>query len=122
MKISRYSIGLRDVHLYSYHGVMPQERQVGAWFTLNLEIGISNCRCAEDDNIEDTVSYADIYDIVRKEMAVPSNLLEHAGKRICESIYSAFENVTDIEITICKDTPPMGGDRLSACVTLKTKR
>lgn len=101
---------------------MPQERQVGAWFTLDLEIGVSDCRCAEDDNIEDTVSYADVYDIVCKEMAIPSNLLEHAGKRICESIYSVFENVTDIEIAICKETPPMGGDRLSACVTLKTKR
>jgi dihydroneopterin aldolase len=55
-------------------------------------------------------------------MKEPSNLLEHVCKRISDSIYQAFAQVQGIEITLCKDTPPMGGDRLKAAVTIKSVR
>jgi dihydroneopterin aldolase len=63
-----------------------------------------------------------VYDIILKEMEKPSDLLEHVCRRISESIYTAFMQVEKIEITLYKDTPPMGGDRLSSAVTLRSKR
>lgn len=122
MNISEYNIELRDIHLYAHHGVMPQERVVGAWLTINAKLTINNWECAYNDNIENTVSYADVYDTIKNEMSTPSNLLENVGKRILESLFGQFATVEEIEITICKDTPPMGGDRLNACVTLKARR
>lgn len=122
MQIKEYSIELRNIHLYAHHGVMPQEREVGAWFTIDLKLRVSDCNAAYNDEITGTVSYADVYETVCEEMKKPSRLLEHVGKRICECIYSRFESVTGIEITVCKDTPPMGGDGLNACVTLTTTR
>lgn len=122
MQITGYDIELRDIHLYAHHGVMSQERSVGAWFVIDITLNMNDCRCADDDNIADTVSYADVYEIIRKEMAEPSNLLEHVCKRICDRIYSEFGQVDGISITLCKETPPMGGDRLKAAVTLKSKR
>ena len=122
MQITGYNIELRDIHLYAHHGVMPQEREVGAWFTIDINLLMNDYSCTDNDNIEGTVSYADIYEIISSEIEKPSNLLEHVCKRICDRIYSSFTQVDKIEITLCKDTPPMGGDRLKAAVTLKSER
>ena len=122
MQITGYNIELRDIHLYAHHGVLPQEREVGAWFTIDINLLMNDYSCTDNDNIEGTVSYADIYEIIRCEMEKPSNLLEHVCKRICDRIYFSFTQVDRIEITLCKDTPPMGGDRLKAAVTLKSER
>lgn len=122
MRITGYDIELQDIHIYAHHGVMPQEREVGAWFIIDIKLTMNDCRCTENDNIEGTVSYADIYGIIRNEMKTPSDLLEHVCKRISESIYSAFTQVEGIEIKLCKETPPMGGDRLKAAVTISSRR
>ena len=122
MTITQYTISLRNIHLYAHHGVMPQEQQIGAWFTVDTELTINDHSCTISDDINGTVSYADIYDIIAKEMSQPSKLLENVAHRIIKSIFEKFCSVTNINITVTKDTPPMGGDRLSAAVTLSATR
>lgn len=122
MQITSYTIKLKDIHLFAFHGVMQQEREIGAWYTTDIKLTINDHACTATDDITGTVSYADVYDIICREMKTPSALLEHVCSRICESIYNAFGQVAAIEITLCKDTPPMGGDRLKAAVTLKSTR
>ena len=122
MQISEYDIELRDIHIYANHGVMQQEREVGAWFIIDIRLTMNDHSCANSDEITGTVSYADVYEIIFNEMKQPSNLLEHVCKRISDSIYSAFAQVEKIKITLCKETPPMGGDRLKAAVTIKSTR
>ena len=122
MQITGYNIELQDIHIYAHHGVMQQEREVGAWFIIDITLTMNDYSSTDNDNIIGTVSYADVYDIIRKEMKEPSNLLEHVCKRICNSIYSAFTQVECIKITLCKETPPMGGDRLKAAVTINSVR
>ena len=122
MQIDRYTIELRDVHLFAHHGVMPQEQEIGAWFTIDIEIEINDYSCSENDLIEGTVSYADVYNILCEEMKKPSRLLENVCNRISRRLYDKFRQITAIRITLCKDTPPMGGDRLKAAVTLSSSR
>lgn len=118
MKITDYSIELHNIHIYAHHGVLEQERSVGAHFTLDVTLIISDCSCAFTDDINGTVSYADLYELIRKEMQTPSKLLEHVCQRIINKIFVSFPTVKRATITLCKDTPPMGGDRLNAAVTL----
>ncbi|MBR5600122.1 MAG: dihydroneopterin aldolase [Bacteroidaceae bacterium] len=122
MYTTDYTIQLKGVHLYAHHGVMEQERTIGAWFTVDIELEISEYSCLESDNIEGTVSYADVYEIISREMATPSRLLENVCYRISKAIYEAFGQVKGITMTLTKDTPPMGGDRLNAAVTIKSRR
>lgn len=122
MYITDYNIELRDIHMYAYHGVMEQERKVGAWFTVDIVLTLTDHVGALTDNIADTVNYADIYDTICKQMAVPSNLLEHVCHRILQEIMEKFASVSQAEVTLTKETPPMGGDRLKSAVTLKVRR
>ncbi len=122
MKINDYNIELRDVHLYAHHGVMEQERSVGAWFTINVKLTIHKYDSIATDNIDDTVNYAHLYNIIKEQMKQPSKLLEHICKRILENIFDEFPIVGKAEITLRKDTPPLGGDRLQASVTVKAEK
>lgn len=122
MQITDYNIELRNIHLYAHHGVLEQERITGAWFTIDLSLKLDDHECAYNDSIEATVSYADVYEIICNEMGIASNLLEDVCRRIMEKIFDTFKTVTNISITLAKDTPPMGGDRLSAVVILKACR
>ncbi len=122
MEITGYTIELRDIHLFAHHGVMQQEREIGAWFTIDLILTVENHDSISTDNIDGTISYADVYDIVRLEMKTPSNLLEHVCGRISKALYDRFVQLSGISVTLSKDTPPMGGDRLKAAVTLKSRR
>lgn len=122
MQITGYNVRLKDIHLYAHHGVMPQEREIGAWFIVDISLDMNDSTCSYSDNMESTVSYADVYEIIKAEMEKPSNLLEHVCRRISDSIYKAFDQVERIEITLYKETPPMGGDRLKAGVTLNSTR
>ena len=122
MKIKDYNIELNNIHLYAYHGVLPQENNVGAWYTLNLCATINNLDSIENDNIEATANYAEIYEVICEEMKIPSKLLEHVCGRILEKLFDRFAIIERIEITLTKDTPPMGGDRLSSSVRIKAER
>ena len=122
MQIENYTVELRDVHLYAHHGVMPQEREIGAWFTIDIALEMNDSSCSESDRIDGTVSYADVYGILCSEMQQPSNLLENVCGRITKRLYDTFTQIDAIRITLCKDTPPMGGDRLKAAVSLSSRR
>lgn len=114
----RSSIFLRNVRLYAYHGVMEQERRVGAWFEVSVKVGYDFAKAMETDEVSDTLSYADLLEVVKREMAVPSNLLEHVAGRIIKAIRRTFPEVNSIELKLTKQNPPMGADCDGAGVKL----
>ena len=122
MQITSYTIELNNIHLYARHGVMMQEKAVGAWFTIDIKLRLNDHSCAASDDIGNTVSYADVYDLIKNEMSIPSRLLENVCHRIITALLNRFAAIEWIEISLRKDTPPMGGDRLSATVTMQAKR
>ncbi len=122
MKINNYSIELNNIHFYAYHGALPQENKVGAWYTLNLRATINNLDSIANDNLDATVNYAEVYEVICNEMKIPSQLMEHVCGRILKELFNKYDSIEEIEISLSKDTPPMGGDRLSSCVRIKAAR
>lgn len=107
--MKEFEINLKDIHFYSYHGVMSQESKVGNEFTVNLSIRIPYSDDILKDDLEATISYADLYDIVAEEMASPKKLLETVAAQICKRCYEKWDYILGGEITICKSAPPIRG-------------
>ena len=114
MEITEYSIALKEMHIFAHHGVMPQEREIGAWFTIDIELEIGEHGCTRSDDINGTVSYADVYDIVCREMEIPSNLMENVCKRISDTIYSTFPGVNAMQ-----GHPAHGRGQTKSCCNAK---
>jgi dihydroneopterin aldolase len=66
----------------------------------------------------DTLDYARLYQVVKCEMAVPSQLLEHVAGRIVKAVADGFPGVLSIDLWLTKLNPPMGGDSEGAGVEL----
>lgn len=109
---------LENMTFYAYHGVFDQETTVGNEFTVSLEIEVNVEKSTLSDKIEDTVSYADVYDLVAKEMKTPSKLLEHLAKRIIDRIKVYYPHIECIKIKLSKRHPPLSGQIESAGIIL----
>lgn len=103
-------IFLDRIRFFSYHGVGEQETLVGNEFTVSLRLKVDIGRAMQTDDVTDTVSYADIYEAVKAEMAIPSRLLEHVAGRIVNRLFRDFPAIGNIELKIEKRNPPMGAD------------
>ena len=110
MRITASYIHLRNVRFHAFHGVMPQERRVGAYFLVNLRVGYPLEKAMRSDEVADTLNYAALYAVVREEMMTPSNLLEQVAGRIADAVIKGFPQVTSIDLELTKENPPMGAD------------
>ena len=109
------------MRFYAHHGCFQQERTIGTHFTVDIVFNTDTSLAEQTDNIADTVSYLDVYQIVKREMQKPSNLLEHVARRVGESVLNEFDAVTDIKVKVSKMNPPLGGQMHSVSVELELK-
>ena len=112
-------IELRGMIFHAFHGVSAQERKVGNIYTVDLKFELDIRKAVETDNLNDTVNYASVYAVVKKEMAIPSHLIEHAANRIIRQIRTDFPQIKAIEIRLAKQNPPFGGDIREVAVIIR---
>ena len=122
MKVESSYVFLKNVRFRAFHGVLPQERLVGGDFLLNLRVGYPIEKAMESDEVEDTLNYAALFDLVRQKMNKPSQLLEHVAGRIVKAIMETFPAVTSVDLELTKLNPPMGADSDGAGIFLNVKR
>ena len=122
MHLTESYICLHEVRFYAFHGVLPQERRVGGEFLVSVKVGYPLEKAMSSDDVADTLNYAELYELVKKEMMQPSGLLEHVMGRIVEAIEKAFPKVTSVEVKIKKVNPPMGSDSNGAEVMGRFER
>ena len=113
-------IELHNMLFYAYHGVMPHEREIGNEFevSVKLEAEIS-AACASDD-VNDTINYATLFELVNMEMQIPSRLLEHVAGRIFNRLTQEYPPITSLEVRVSKRHPPVKGKMEKAEIVIYT--
>ncbi|MDR1810994.1 MAG: dihydroneopterin aldolase [Prevotella sp.] len=109
-------IMLENMVFHAEHGVSRQERLVGNTFVVSLKIKADLSAAMATDNLEDSVNYATVFDVVKKEMSQPSQLLEHVAGRIIASLKLHFPQIEAIELKLSKQHPPLGGQADAASI------
>lgn len=110
MKLMSSKIYLRNVRFHAFHGVLPQEGIVGNDYLVNLVLDYDFSSAMKTDDLQGTLNYAEVYQKVREEMAVPSKLLEHVAGRIAHRLFSDFPEIQKLQLSITKVNPPMDAD------------
>ena len=101
---------LKNVRFHAYHGVLQQERIVGNDYVVNLVVDYDFTSAMETDELSATINYAELYEIIKEEMAIPSKLLEHVVGRIGKRVFSEYSAIRQIQLAITKENPPFGAD------------
>ena len=118
MIVKEGTVLLRHLRFHAYHGVMEQERVVGNDYEVSLRLAYPLEKSCLSDDVNDTLNYAEVYDLVKKEMELPGRLLESVAYRIADRLMERFELISSVHITLYKINPPMGGDCEGAGVEL----
>jgi len=102
-------LSVNRIKIYAHHGCHPQERIVGGDFYVTVSALTEVEPSAwQDDRMEGTADYSLFVDIVRREMAIPSKLLEHVAARIASAVLEACPSVLKVSVTVEKENPPLG--------------
>lgn len=99
---------VKNIRLHAFHGVMPQERITGNDYLVSVSADCPLAVAAESDSVDDTLNYAHIYNIVKEEMALQANLVEHVAGRIGRRVLAEFPLADNVRVEVVKLNPPMG--------------
>lgn len=110
------TIHLKNVELFGHHGVYEGESIAGGWFVIDLSV--TREAVSPITNLDQTVNYADLFELVKEEMKQPKALLETVAESICTAIKQQFPDVHQIQISIFKKKPPIPNFKGSTGITL----
>ncbi|MBC1539985.1 dihydroneopterin aldolase [Listeria seeligeri] len=116
-------IYLNELAFYGYHGVLSEENKLGQKFIISLVLGLSTKKAGISDNVNDTVSYADVYETV-KEIAEgkPFKLIEALAEKIATEVLVNYPLLNEVTIKLIKPNPPIPGHYHSVAVEIERKR
>lgn len=114
-------IKLNNMQFFAYHGCFKEEAIVGTKFSVDLLMEVDTHQPQQSDDLKDTVDYQSVYLMIKDEMQIRSNLVEHVSERILKRLHREFPLVNHAEITLHKINPPLGGSMLdSVSLTINT--
>lgn len=109
---------LNNIKLHAYHGCLPQERLVGNDYEIDVILRVDLKKAGNSDNLNDTINYAQVYQIVEKCMQHPVNLIEHVAEKMAQEIGKQFPQIDSLDIHLRKLNPPVEGNIQSAEVMI----
>ena len=122
MTILEQAIKIDSLRIYAYHGVDPQESVVGAWYTVSVTMNADATAAILNDNLNGTINYALVTDVIKAQMQIRSALLEHVAGRIAQTLLNEFPTLQSVTVTVSKENPPVGRPCKSSSFTLTVEK
>ena len=116
-------IFLRGMRFMACHGVLPHEREVPQPFEVDVELGLDLRSAGESDDLDDTVNYAKVYDVVSTVLTVTRKyLIEAIAEKIADDLLRDFDSLRWVRVTVHKPTAPIDGIFSDVGVTILRRR
>ena len=117
------TVRLVNAVFYAHHGVMQEEHRIGGRYEVDVEMDVDFKEAAQTDDLTMTVDYEAIYRLVQR--IVTENrfyLIEKLAYLIAEEVLAEYPIVEEIEVTVRKPNPPVGGTCDRAEAVFRSKR
>ncbi len=115
-------IKVNNIKLYAFHGCLEEEAKIGSWYRVDVEVKADLKKSSKTDNLIDTVDYVHLNAIVKKEMAIRSELLEQVAQRILDRFFKEIPMLKKAKVAVAKINPPIGGNVEEVVIVLTQKR
>lgn len=113
-----YTIRLDGIYVRAFHGCYDLEQQVGNRFRVDIVIRTPLGDLPATDDVTQTVNYLTVYEIVERTMQHTQRTIEAAASNIIGAIRAEFPQIVEVECTVSKIAPPLGGKIDKVSVTL----
>lgn len=116
-------IYLNELVFYGYHGVLAEETKLGQTFRVSLILGLSTKKAGISDSVDDTVSYAEVYETVKEIVeGTPFKLIEALAEKIATEVLTGYPLLEEVTVKLIKPNPPIPGHYDSVAVEIERKR
>ncbi len=118
-----FKIFVKNLVLYGYHGVNPEEKKEGQDFLFNVQVKIEKNSFKGEDSIENTVNYSQIIKAIKNvNKNNKFDLLETFAEKISEDIFKISFLIKEVKVKIEKIKPPINENLESVGVSYKLKK
>ena len=117
-KLATNQMTLRGLRFHAYHGVLEQERIVGNDYEVSVRMSYDMRRAIATDDVANALNYAEVYEVVKRLMMQPCQLIERVAWRIAVALLDEFPAAKNAEVSLVKLNPPMGADCDGATVEM----
>ena len=114
-------IKVEGIKLYAYHGHLPEEAILGGHFLINVYVNTDTTLVEKSDELEDTVDYVKIVDVVKEQMLIRSNMIEHPAARIADNIL-LLKHVIDVKVEVEKLNVPINANFSKISATIQREK
>lgn len=101
---------MQNMAFFGYHGVLEEENRLGQKFFVDAELFLDTSKAGQSDDMNQSVSYADVYDLIKTIVEKEEfNLLEALAESICQQVLSQFELLDGMMVRVRKPEAPVAG-------------
>ena len=111
-------ITVDGIRVFAYHGHLPEEAILGGHFIVNVWVTADTSEVEKTDDLNDTVDYVKIIEIVKQQMAIRANMIEVPARRIVDAILP-LHKVQKVKVEVEKIQPPIDATFDKISVTTK---
>ena len=112
-------IHVTGIKAFGYHGVLPHEAVEGQEFIVDLALSLDLSAASRSDNLDETVKYADLAQIVHDNIVGERvQLIERLAGQIADQIKSSYPQIDSISVTVHKPHAPVTLDFDDISVTI----
>ncbi len=99
---------VRDLVLYAYHGVHPEEQRLGQRFEVDITCALDLREAARQDVAGATVSYASLVEIAQ-EISANTNffLIETLAETIAGKVLDDYPQIGEVTVQVRKPSAPI---------------
>ena len=97
-----------NLEVFANHGLFEEENRLGQKFIFDIECEFNYKKAMFSDEMTDSISYADIAEVVVKTATTNTfNLLERLAGEILKNIFTEFSQIENIKLKINKPAAPV---------------
>jgi 7,8-dihydroneopterin aldolase/epimerase/oxygenase len=101
-----YTVFIRGLEFYGYHGVPAEERFIGHRYRVDLELRVEG-RADETDHISETVDYGAVATLATQVgTSEKAHTVERLARLIGEKVLTEYPLVSSLWISVAKPLPP----------------
>ena len=115
-------ININDIPCYCSIGIAPEEKKMGQELIVDVAIEIDSTKVSKSDNVTDTVSYVDVYQIVQKVgQSKPFSVIEFLAEELASQIMQLVL-VTSVKVKVHKPHIPYSDFQGNVSVEVERKK
>lgn len=114
---------IKNLNIFAYHGVLPEEKKEGQIFVVNAELDVNLKPAGISDDLLLTVNYAEVCKLIERVMLDEKyDLIEAVAENCAREILLEYPLVKSVHVNISKPNAPIDMDFETVCVDITRAR